>query len=154
MGFPYILPSSLLGGDGAVAPSNRITLGLIGAGNINTHHREAFLAEKDARIIAVCDPVTARRKDHRDCINEACGDTACADYRHFHELLAKEDIATILVCLRDRLINPHHLNRINAQRFCAELRETLVPAFKAITPFLELFDAHCRVQILSRHKYL
>ncbi|MHC4072537.1 MAG: gfo/Idh/MocA family oxidoreductase, partial [Planctomycetota bacterium] len=55
-GFPYILPSSVLGGDRAVAPSNRITLGLIGTGNINSHHRETFLAEADARIVAVCDP--------------------------------------------------------------------------------------------------
>ncbi len=92
VGFPYILPSSVLGGDGAIAPSNRIALGLIGTGNINTHHREAFLAEKDARIVAVCDPVTARRQSYRDRINQAYGDTACADYRDFRELLAREDI--------------------------------------------------------------
>ncbi|MFH1718513.1 MAG: Gfo/Idh/MocA family oxidoreductase, partial [Planctomycetota bacterium] len=97
MGFPYILPSSLLGGDGTVAPSNRITLGLIGTGNINTHHREAFLAEKDARIVAVCDPVTARRQSHRDRINQAYGDTACADYRDFRELLDREDIDAVCI---------------------------------------------------------
>jgi predicted dehydrogenase len=70
-------------------PSNRITLGLIGAGNINTHHREAFLAEKDTRIVAVCDPVTARRESHRDHINHVYGETACAEYRDFRELLGR-----------------------------------------------------------------
>jgi predicted dehydrogenase len=95
--FPYILPSSVLGGDGAVVPSNRITLGLIGTGNINTHHRETFLAEKDARIVAVCDPVAARRESHRDRINQAYGDTACADYRDFRELLARDDIDAVCI---------------------------------------------------------
>ena len=97
MGFPYVLPSSLLGVGGEVAPSNRITLGLIGTGNINTHHREAFLAEMDTRIVAVCDPVTARRESHRDCINQAYGDAACADYRDFRELLAREDVDAVCI---------------------------------------------------------
>jgi histidine ammonia-lyase len=38
--FPYIIPSVSLGGEGKVAPSDRITLGLIGTGNINRHHRD------------------------------------------------------------------------------------------------------------------
>lgn len=97
MGFPYILPSSLLGGDGAVTPSNRITLGLIGTGNINTHHRETFLAEKDTRIVAICDPVADRRESHRDRINQAYGDTACADYRDFRELLDRDDIDAVCI---------------------------------------------------------
>ena len=37
VGFPYIVPCSVLGGDGEVVPSDRITLGLIGTGNINGH---------------------------------------------------------------------------------------------------------------------
>ncbi len=95
--FPYVLPSSVLGGNGTVAPSNLITLGLIGTGNINTHHREAFLAEKDTRIVAVCDPVAARRESYRDRINQAYGDTACADYCDFRELLDREDIDAVCI---------------------------------------------------------
>ena len=44
--FPCIVPSSVLGGDENVAPSNRVTLGLLGTSNINGQHRQAFLAEK------------------------------------------------------------------------------------------------------------
>ncbi|MFC1792960.1 Gfo/Idh/MocA family protein [Planctomycetota bacterium] len=97
MGFPYVLPSSVLGGNGAVAPSNRITLGLIGTGNINTHHCRTFLAEKDALIIAVCDPVAARREGYCNRINQAYGGTTCADYRDFRELLVREDIDAVCI---------------------------------------------------------
>ena len=70
VGFPYIVPSSALGGDGAVAPGNRITMGLIGTGSINIRHRKVFLTQKEARIVAVCDPVKSRREPFRDHINQ------------------------------------------------------------------------------------
>jgi len=97
MDFPYSRPSSVLGNDRAVEPSTRITIGLIGTGNINTHHCRTFLAEKDARIAAVCDPVTARREGFRNHINQVYGDNGCADYRDFRELLAREDIDAVCI---------------------------------------------------------
>ena len=95
--FPNIVPSCVFGSDGTITPSNRITLGLIGTGNINTHHQTAFLAEKDARIIAVCDPVRIRRTSFRDHINQAYGDNVCTDYRDFRDLLAREDIDAVCI---------------------------------------------------------
>ncbi len=97
VGFPYIIPSSVFGSDRAVLPSNRITLGLIGTGNINTHHRETFLAEKDTRIVAVCDPVETRRKAYQNRINQAYQSRICADYRDFRDLLAREDIDAVCI---------------------------------------------------------
>jgi len=97
IGFPYILPSSVLGDERAVAPSNNITIGLIGTGNINTHHCRSFLAEKDARIVAVCDPVTARREGFRNHINQVYEDNACTEYCDFRELLAREDIDAVCI---------------------------------------------------------
>ena len=99
--FPYIVSASSLGGDGQVAPSEQINLGLIGTGNINGHHREAFLAEKDARIVAVCDPVTARREGYRDRINQAYQSDVCSDYRDFRELLARRDIDGVCIATPD-----------------------------------------------------
>jgi predicted dehydrogenase len=78
-------------------PSDRITLGLIGTGNINGQHSHAFLAEKDARIVAVCDPVADRRQAARDRINQAYGASACADYSDFRELLARQDIDAVCI---------------------------------------------------------
>jgi predicted dehydrogenase len=99
--FPYIVSASSLGGGGQVAPSERINLGLIGTGNINGHHREAFLAEKDARIVAVCDPVTARRRAYRDRINQVYQADVCSDYRDFRELLARRDIDAVCIATPD-----------------------------------------------------
>jgi predicted dehydrogenase len=95
--FPYVVPSSVLGGGGNVPPSERVTLGLIGTGNINGQHREAFLAEKDARLVAVCDPVTDRRRTARDRINQVYGGSVCVDYRDFRELLARPDIDAVCI---------------------------------------------------------
>ena len=95
--FPHIVLSSALGRDGIVAPSDRITLGLIGTGNINGHHREAFLAEKDTRIVAVCDPVVSRRRAFRDRINRAYGGNVCVDYRDYRDLLARQDIDAVCI---------------------------------------------------------
>jgi predicted dehydrogenase len=96
-GFPNIIPSCVFGSDGTVAPSNRITLGLIGTGNINTHHRNTFLAEQDTRIVAVCDPVKTRRGSFRDHINQACGGNVCADYQDFRDLLARRDVDAVCI---------------------------------------------------------
>ncbi len=99
--FPYIVSAPSLGGDGEVAPSNRINLGLIGTGNINGHHREAFLAEKDTRIVAVCDPVTARRQAYRNRINQAYQGDVCTDYRDFRDLLARRDVDAVCIATPD-----------------------------------------------------
>ncbi len=111
--FPYVVPSSVLGSDGSVSPGNRITLGLIGAGNINSQHRQAFLAEKDARIVAVCDPAVDRRQAARDRINQAYGGSGCADYRDFRDLLARPDIDAVCVGTPDHW---HALHAIAAMR--------------------------------------
>ncbi len=97
VGFPCVVPSSVFGRDGSVPPSERITLGLIGTGNINGGHREAFLSEKDARLVAVCDPVTDRRRAACDRINQVSGGNVCADYRDFRELLARSDIDAVCI---------------------------------------------------------
>lgn len=94
---PQIVPSSVLGGGGRVAPSDRVTLGLIGAGNINSQHRTAFLAEKDVRIVAVCDPVVSRRQAFRDHVNQAYGGSVCADCHDFRDLLARRDLDAVCI---------------------------------------------------------
>jgi predicted dehydrogenase len=110
VGFPYIVSSSVLGSDGAVAPGNRIAMGLIGTGSINRRHRKAFLAQKDVRIIAVCDPVQSRREPFRDYINQAYGSKVCADYRDFRDLLARKDIDAVCIA------TPDHWHAIHAAR--------------------------------------
>ena len=53
--FPVIVPASALGRGGRVAPSNRITLGVIGTGNQGFNDINSFLKDERVQIVAVCD---------------------------------------------------------------------------------------------------
>ena len=53
--FPYIIPSSILGRNNFVPPSDKIRIGCIGIGWQGTGNMQAFLREKDTIVMAVCD---------------------------------------------------------------------------------------------------
>src|SRR4051812_22292925 len=55
LAFPAIVPGSALGLDGSVAPSNRVTLGVIGTGNQGFNDIRSFLKDDRVQIVAVCD---------------------------------------------------------------------------------------------------
>jgi len=98
---PAVVPCAVRGADGRAAPSDCITLGLLGTGNIGTAHAEAFLGHGDCRIVAVCDPVRNRRESLRDRINGAHGSGVCTDYRDFGDLLARPDIDAVCIGVPD-----------------------------------------------------
>ena len=52
---PQIIPSTALGKDGEVAPSERIVLGGIGIGGRGSYDLGCFLQEPDVRCVAICD---------------------------------------------------------------------------------------------------
>src|SRR5579872_7030487 len=58
---PTIIPSSALGRDGAVPPSERIVMAGIGIGNRGTYDLGCFLQQKDAQFVALCDVKEYRR---------------------------------------------------------------------------------------------
>ena len=55
LSLPYVVPSSALGGGGAVAPSGRIAMGFIGTGGMGTNNMMRFMDEPDVQVVAVCD---------------------------------------------------------------------------------------------------
>ena len=52
---PYIIPARVLGADGGVAPSNRITMAGIGVGMQGPWNIKQFLQQDDCKIAAICD---------------------------------------------------------------------------------------------------
>ena len=52
---PTIIPSSALGLDGAVAPSERIVVGGIGIGRRGGYDLGCFLQQKDVQFVTDCD---------------------------------------------------------------------------------------------------
>lgn len=94
---PSIIPGSALGRDGAVAPSERITVGGIGIGNRGTYDLGCFLEQKDVQFLAVCDIKAARRTAVKKMVDERYGNEGCGMYRDFRELLDRKDIDAVLI---------------------------------------------------------
>ena len=94
MGFPAIIPSSVLGQNGNVAPSNRAAIGLIACGG-RAGYGGMYQRYEKSEIVAVCDP----RKDRRDAFSAKFGN--CEAYNDFRELLARDDIDGVHIATPD-----------------------------------------------------
>jgi predicted dehydrogenase len=94
---PQIIPSSALGRDGAVAPSERIVLGGIGIGSRGTYDLGCFLEQPDVQFVAVCDVKAARRDRGQKNGDQKYGNEKCDTYRDFRELLDRRDIDAVLI---------------------------------------------------------
>lgn len=110
---PAIVPSSALGRDGAVAPSERIVMGGIGIGPRGSYVLGPFLDEPDVRFVAVCDVRADRRESVKARVDGHYGNTDCATYRDLRELLARDDIDVVLIATGDRW---HGLGSIMAMK--------------------------------------
>jgi len=101
-GFPYFIPASALGRDGAVSPSNRITIGFIGVGG---HGRAVnlrnFLVNRDAQAVAVCDVDVKNCNKARDMVNEKYGNNDCATYSDFRDIIERDDIDAVMISTPD-----------------------------------------------------
>lgn len=97
---PYIIPSTVLGKN-TVAPSERITLGIVGVKGVGSYNSKVFLRYPDAKIIALCD-VDSKVLDTRvGEINEKAGNKDCAKYRDFREMIARDDIDAVCIATPD-----------------------------------------------------
>lgn len=99
--FPYLVSSSALGKAGAVAASNRITLGCIGMGRQGTLNMLEFLHHNDAAVVAVCDVYKSQRQKAKNIVDQHYGDNGCAVYGDFRELIARKDIDACLIATND-----------------------------------------------------
>ena len=99
--FPYIIPSSALGADGAVAPSNRTVIGCIGMGGQGTGNMKDFLGNKDVQIVAVCDVDRSHRLNAKQIVDRKYDNTDCADYNDFREVLARKDLDAVSIAVPD-----------------------------------------------------
>lgn len=98
---PSIIPSSALGADGAVAPSNRIVMGCIGVGGMGTGNMRAFLGFPEVQVVAVCDVDSNNAKQAKDIVDDRYGNQDCATYKDFRELIARGDLDAASLALPD-----------------------------------------------------
>jgi len=107
LAFPMIIPSSALGLNGSVAPSNRVTVGLIGAGDRGLHVlKNGFLACSLGQVTAVCDTAAWRVKGGIDAVEAAYGTKGCAGHADFRELLADKSIDAVYIATPDHWHTP------------------------------------------------
>ena len=101
VGFPYLVSSSSLGAGGAVAASERITVGCVGVGPQGTGVMGGFLGRKDARVVAVSDVKSNVLKDRQALVNKHYGTSDTKAYKDYRELIAREDIDVVSVATCD-----------------------------------------------------
>lgn len=94
---PTIIPSSALGRNGAVPPSERIVVGGIGIGNRGTYDLGCFLQQPDVQFVAVADIKEKRRVEVKKIVDTHHGNSDCAMIRDFRELLDRNDIDSVLI---------------------------------------------------------
>ncbi len=116
MAIPTIVPSSVFGQN---APSNRVTLAVIGCGNQSTIDIPEFLSFPDCQVVAVCDVNKAShgyktpaqflgREPQRDFVNNFYARKSgsgqykgCDMYQDFREVLARKDIDAVEIVTPD-----------------------------------------------------
>lgn len=103
---PWIVSSSALGLDGAVAPSEKLGLGVIGIGPRCIYDLKAMLQFPDVQCVAVADVQKSRREAGKALVNQHYGNDDCATYRDFRELLARDDVDVVLIATGDRWHSP------------------------------------------------
>jgi len=97
------------------APSERVTIGMIGTGSHGVGmNLRSFLPLPDAQVVAVCDVVRKRMEDARDMVNQKYGNTDCAIYGDFREIIARRDIDAVMISTPDHWHTPISLMALRA----------------------------------------
>jgi len=101
IGFPYIVPSSVFGADGKVAPSNKLLVGMIGVGSQGTWDMRGFLNADEALVAAVCDVDRRRQRQAKNEVDRKYGNEDCKMYSDFRDVIARDDIDIIATAIPD-----------------------------------------------------
>lgn len=101
---PAVVPASALGRGGRKAPSQKITIGIIGVGYQAHGHLNALIRNSDVHVLAVCDVDRTRREDAKKIADTWYEDDIKAGkykstdaYADFRDVIARKDIDAVLI---------------------------------------------------------
>src|SRR5258706_2168691 len=98
---PTFIPANALGREDKPAPSERITLGVVGWGMQGPGNTGSFLAQKDCQVVAACDLDQIHLQQAVDKINGHYGNKDCKPYHDLRELMARKDIDAVMLAVPD-----------------------------------------------------
>ena len=106
---PLVIPAAVLGKDGTTAPSNRIAVGLIGAGMMGQGHFRIFTAYPDVQLLALSDVDPWRRNHSTKVLERKYAERQPGGsfrgfraYHDFQELLDRDDIDAVIIATGER----------------------------------------------------
>jgi predicted dehydrogenase len=97
---PYIMQASARGAEKA-APSERITIGVIGCGGQSRGLTENAIKHKNTHIVALCDVDKKQLAESKRLVDQYYGNEDGAAYSDYRELLARDDIDAIICATPD-----------------------------------------------------
>ena len=104
---PWIIPSSVSGAEADTAPSERITVGLIGNGIMGQGHLRRLAGDDQIQVLAVCDVDRLRRDQGLQHVQDTYAARrgpsykACTAYNDYREVLARQDIDAVVIVTPD-----------------------------------------------------
>ncbi len=98
---PCVIPGASLGLQAQAAPSNRITIGTIGCGGMGNGNIGGFMRNRDAQVIALCDPDKQHLDKTAKRVNGRYKNSDCATYKDYREIINREDIDAVLIATPD-----------------------------------------------------
>lgn len=126
---PTIVPSSSLGAGEKAAPSNRITVGLIGVGRQVIYiNLKSFVQAPDVQVVALCDVDRWRLDLTNDRVTSIYGTKMRSGkfsdvprYTDFREVLARKDIDAVMISTPDHWHVPMSVAAVKAGKdVCCE----------------------------------
>lgn len=127
---PYLVPSSALGLADSVAPSNRITVGMIGLGRqVLAYNLPFFLSQPDCEVVALCDVDRWRLEVNQERTASYYGEKKnrcpkvpkCPRHVDFREVLDRKDVDTVMISTPDHWHVPMSVLAIKAGKdVCCE----------------------------------
>ena len=98
---PNFIPASALGRGGAIAPSERTVVGIVGWGMMGPGNTKGLMNEKDCQVVAACDLDKRPLKLAVDTINKFYSNTDCKAYHDYNEMFARKDIDAVMLAVPD-----------------------------------------------------
>lgn len=98
---PTIIPASALGQGNKPAPSERITMGVVGWGMMGPGNTDAFLGQKDCQVVAACDLDKNHLETAVNRINSHYGNQDCRPYKEYELMMQRKDIDAVMLAVPD-----------------------------------------------------